>query len=284
LTGVLAGNPDVALIPVGAVSLLPVHAALQVALAAHGVAVPTIRYLPNARSIAHTPHPWRLSGEVRVLAIDAGDGSGRPPLRYARREVDALAVRYRGRTYPLHDATVAAALAALPGAGLVHFSCHGRADLGNPLAGGLLLTDGWLTVQTMLARPPSRRQLVVLGACQSHLAGDVLPDEVLGMPAALLQAGAAGVVATLWQVDERATALTLRRFHDLLIQGVPAARALTLAQQWLRVTRQGEFQTRYPDVFADVPAPATDGMRTLRESQVPYADPVHWAAFSFTGQ
>ena len=37
------------------------------------------------------------------------------------------------------------------------------------------------------------------------------PDEFVGLPATFMQLGAAGVIGTLWQVDDRATALIDRK-------------------------------------------------------------------------
>jgi CHAT domain-containing protein len=203
-----------------------------------------------------------------------------PPLRRARAEADALARRYR--TTALHDAPGEAVLAALPAAELVHFVCHGQADLADPLAGGLLLQDGWLTVQQLLTRPPQRSQLVILAACQSQVAGLATPDEVIGLPAALYQAGAVGVVAAQWQVDANAAFALLRRFHDYFLGGLPPAQALAAAQAWLRDATKAELASRYPDLFLS--RPAKHQVAAGRDTYQPYREPVHWAAFGYTGR
>jgi CHAT domain-containing protein len=54
--------------------------------------------------------------------------------------------------------------------------------------------------------------------------------------------GAAGVLSTLWQVDDRATALLIARFYDLhLGDGLAPQSALQQAQQWLRTTTRKQF-------------------------------------------
>jgi hypothetical protein len=271
----VATEPEIALVPLGALNLLPVGAALIQATARRPGGPLAVRYLPNARVAAGIP-PWTAARDVLVV-----DGPpGEPPLRRIRDEADALASRYG--TEALHDATGEVVLDALSSADVVQFMCHGRADLADPLSGGLLLKDGWLTVQQLLGRPPLRRQLVILAACESQVSGTSAPDEVIGLPAALYQAGAAGVVAAQWQVEERAALVLLRRFHDHLDGGHPPARALAAAQAWLRTATSQDMTSRYPDLFRA-------GRRTRhavpagRDSYVPYAEPVHWAAFGYTG-
>lgn len=278
----IAGEPEIALVPLGALNLLPVGAALTQATAAALGSPVAVRYLPNARVTEGVP-PWPAGRDGMSALVVAGPPGDPPfpPLRRARAEADALARRYR--TTALHDAPGEAVLAALPAAELVHFVCHGQADLADPLSGGLLLQDGWLTVQQLLTlRPPQRRQLVILAACQSQVAGLAAPDEVIGLPAVLYQAGAVGVVAAQWQVDAYAAFALLRRFHDYFLGGLPPAQALAAAQAWLRNVTKAELTSRYPDLFPSRPArhPVAAG----RATRQPYHEPVHWAAFGYTGR
>ena len=238
-------------------------------------------FRPEARAtrVAAGIPPWPAARASRdVLVVDGPPGD--PPLRRIRSEAEALARRYG--TEPLHDATGEVVVQELSSAEMVQFLCHGKADLADPLSGGLLLKDGWLTVQKLLCRPSLRRQLVILAACESQASGTSAPDEVIGLPTALYQAGAAGVVAAQWQVEERAALLLLRRFHDHLCGGHSPARALAAAQAWLMSATREEMASRYPDLIrANRRArnPATAG----RDTDTPYSQPVHWAAFGYTG-
>lgn len=87
-------------------------------------------------------------------------------------------------------------------------------------------------------------------------------DEALGLSTAFLAAGAAGVVATLWPVDDYSTALLMSRFYESLIEtgsrpghphgGDPAA-ALRAAQLWLRALTPEDEETyldRHPQLKA----------------------------------
>jgi CHAT domain-containing protein len=77
-------------------------------------------------------------------------------------------------------------------------------------------------------------QLVVLSACQTAVGSgsraDVPPgDEWVGLLQAFLQAGAGSVVASLWAVEDDATAEVMTRFHGAIASGAPAATALAHA-------------------------------------------------------
>jgi CHAT domain-containing protein len=84
--------------------------------------------------------------------------------------------------------------------------------------------------------------LVVLSACQTGLGSGALTDvpagdEWVGLTRAFLHAGAKRVIATLWPVDDWATAALMERFYQQLAAGVDARDALTRAQRALRAER-----------------------------------------------
>ena len=85
---------------------------------------------------------------------------------------------------------------------------------------------------------------MVLSACETGLYDVALnPDEFVGLPATFMQLGAAGVLATLWQVDDLATSLLLAKFYDLhLGNGLAPPTALRGAQAWLRTASKEELR------------------------------------------
>src|SRR5204863_5694164 len=89
------------------------------------------------------------------------------------------------------------------------------------------------------------------------------PDEVLGLAASFLHAGVAGVIASLWAVDDEATYLLMSRFAYLYLdpQGIwSPARALAEAQRWLREDATNRVLQEYD------PLPSTSTLRSLRHS------------------
>jgi len=88
-------------------------------------------------------------------------------------------------------------------------------------------------------------RLVMLSACATGLHQILgIPEESVGLPGAFLTVGAAAVVATLWPVNDIATALLTVRFYDLhLSQKLPPATALRRGQLWLRDATRADLAT-----------------------------------------
>jgi CHAT domain-containing protein len=73
--------------------------------------------------------------------------------------------------------------------------------------------------------------LVVLSACDTGLGKDVKGEGLVGMVRGFLYAGAARVVASLWKVDDEATAELMKQFYRQMLQeGLTPAAALRQAQ------------------------------------------------------
>src|SRR5206468_12477866 len=73
--------------------------------------------------------------------------------------------------------------------------------------------------------------LVVLSACSTGLGKDVKGEGLVGIVRGFMYAGAARVVASLWKVDDEATAELMKRFYQQMLQdGLSPAAALRVAQ------------------------------------------------------
>lgn len=163
-------------------------------------------------------------GEEVVLLTGPGLGTGGAEVPVlARRRPDA--VHLAGA-----DATVDAALAALDGARLAHLAAHGRFRADSPLFSSLELADGPLTVHDLerLAVAPHR---VVLSACESGVLAPVGADELLGLASALFALGTAGLVCSVAEVNDEATAALMVDLHGHLERGTDPATALLRVRQ-----------------------------------------------------
>jgi len=81
--------------------------------------------------------------------------------------------------------------------------------------------------------------LIVLTGCETAAGSD---RDALGIAGVALHAGASSAVASLWQVDDAATAELVVSFYQQLNQGESKATALQLAQQtWLRDNPTGLY-------------------------------------------
>jgi CHAT domain-containing protein len=120
----------------------------------------------------------------------------------------------------------------------VHLACHGLVDPGRPLRSALSLRpsegrDGLWTVAEILGTRVAA-DVVVLSACSTARGEALGPDGVLGFVHAFFVAGARRVLASLWDVDDRATRELMRRFHESWRSGRDPAAALRAAQSALR--------------------------------------------------
>ncbi len=194
--------------------------------------------------------PWLVTaGNPYPLPQGVGD------LPYAQAEADTvrrIAQAYRYPPETIHylrrqEVTKERVIENLAHAWYAHLAIHGRYDLDAPRSSRLVLAgndslpqdkrhiylsealDGLVNLAGL--------RLLVLSACETGLIDTGLaPDEVVGLAAGFLQAGAAGVIASLWAVDDQATYLLMSRFAQLYLDPVrkwPPARALAEAQRWL---------------------------------------------------
>jgi CHAT domain-containing protein/tetratricopeptide (TPR) repeat protein len=124
--------------------------------------------------------------------------------------------------------------------GIIHFATYGVLNKDNPLFSFLELTpqgadDGRLEVHDVYGLRLHAR-LVVLSACQTGLGAGALADvpagdDWVGLVEAFLFAGASHVVATLWPVQDRATADLMTRFYAAIKAGEQEPQALAEAQR-----------------------------------------------------
>lgn len=293
----------VTLIPGGRLNLLPLHAVTvtfngQPAIFGDLFAV---SYAPSARALSLSYHRRQDYEAPIPCLLTVGNPLPLPdgvrPLPYARLEAEEIARRFGKEAYLVcaEAATYAAITTAMPGRTHLHFACHGQFDPEKPLESGLLLGGDILTLRQILDDITLRGiRLAVLSACQTAISDyKELPDEVIGLPAAFLQAGAAGVLGSLWPVNDLSTMLLMDRFYHLhLDEGVEAAIALQRAQRWLREATAGELAERFGEERVNLKgsqlilAEASEYWRrfaAFEPEERPFADPYYRAAFTFTG-
>jgi CHAT domain-containing protein/tetratricopeptide (TPR) repeat protein len=220
----------------------------------------TMQPLENAR--------WHHALRDIELNVESFDPSVIKPLFYARRELANLRnAASSGETFVASGftATREQLLSTdLTQYAILHFATHGLLDPRRPENSGLVLStvdrdgqtlNGFVGLQDIYGlRAPV--DLVVLSACQTALGKDVRGEGLLGLTRGFMYAGASSVVASLWKVDDEATAELMRQFYTNMLQkGMTPADGLREAQNsirqrpewhapyyWAGFTLQGEYR------------------------------------------
>ncbi|MEO6889174.1 MAG: CHAT domain-containing protein [Ktedonobacteraceae bacterium] len=283
-----------------------------------------VTLVPSARSLEILHERLQLQRDHILIAGDPQPLSNSPRewprLRYAASEAEAcyhIATMFNYPSTTLHyllprEMTKQRVIEELQRARYAHLALHGVYETQNPqhsrliLAGEENIPEAQRTLSLYEALAGfvnlTGLRLLVLSACETSVF-DIrrAPDEVMGLATGFLQAGATGVIASLWKVDDCATYLLMSRFTELYLNShtqMSPAQALAMAQHWLREEATNRLlQTYQPDLAAQTLEGLSKTHKrwlsnlhvnaTLAASKEPdaclYADPIHWAAFVVTG-
>jgi CHAT domain-containing protein len=127
----------------------------------------------------------------------------------------------------------------------IHFATHGLLNSAQPELSGLVFSlvdetgqpqDGFLRLHEVF-NLKLNAEVVVLSACQTALGKEVRGEGLIGLTRGFMYAGAPRVLASLWPVDDLATAELMKRFYrGLLKDNARPAAALRAAQ--LEIAKQ----------------------------------------------
>jgi CHAT domain-containing protein len=126
------------------------------------------------------------------------------------------------------------------GADVVHFATHALADLRQPLASLLVLpakdasgAPAYLTAG-QVQEWRGDVGLVFLSACESAIGPPRFAGGMPGLQSAFLRAGARGVIATLWPIEDVLAREFTADFYRRFTRGESAVEALSETQRaWL---------------------------------------------------
>lgn len=224
------------------------------------VAIASLQSIDSAR--------WRQAVRDIDLNGDAYEPSGIQPLFFAGRELANLRdVAGEGQSMIAEDFDASRdnlLKTDLTQYSILHFATHGFLDPERPENSGLVLStmtrdgkaqNGFVSLRDVYQlRAPVA--VVVLSACQTGLGKDVRGEGLIGLTRGFMYAGASSVVASLWKVDDEATADLMKRFYkNMLEDGMTPATALREAQNsfrhhpiwsapyyWAGFTLQGDYR------------------------------------------
>lgn len=251
LEGALYGR-DVIIVPHGLLHYIPMnalHDGKQYLIDRY-----KIRLMPSASAMKYLGEKkgGKRGGILAFGNPDLGDPGH--DLAFAQKEaVDVAKIWPRSKVYVRKEATEDALRNHGSDFNIIHFATHGRFSPDSPLQSALLLSpdvrsNGLLTVDKLYSMQLGAN-LVTLSACETGLSKVANGDDLVGLTRGFLYAGASSIVASLWKVDDLATAHLMIRFY------------------------QGMQQT--------------DKLNALRNAQLEtrkkYPHPYYWASFQLTG-
>jgi CHAT domain-containing protein len=154
----------------------------------------------------------------------------------------------------------------------IHFATHGFVNAEDLDACSIVLRGDSEPEQVLrtsdIAHLKLDADLVVLSACETALGEVKYGEGVLGLVRAFYCAGARAVCASMWKVDDAATAFLMARFYENIVKnGLSTAAALQSAQLslidsrnwsspkfWAAFVLSGANQSRPPSRVRDGPA------------------------------
>lgn len=214
----------------------------------------SIRMMPSASAIKYlNKEKTEKTGELLVFG-NPDRGDPRLDLMYAEQEaIEVGNTRTKSRVFLRQNATEAALRKYGNSYRYLHFATHGQFDPEAPLKSALLLApdpqyNGILSVDKLYSLNIDA-DLVTLSSCETGLSRIANGDDLVGLIRGFLYAGSSSIVASLWKVDDLATAELMARFYRELLKN--------------------------------------DKVEALREAQLEtkkrYPHPYYWASFQLTG-
>ncbi len=193
---------------------------------------------------------------VSDVGLRTGGSAGLPRLPFSRREADSI-FKVAPKTLSLKEVDFDASKASVFNSNLehyriLHFATHGLLNSQHPELSGIVLSlvdkkgseiDGFLRLQDIYNLKLSA-DLVVLSACNTALGKDVKGEGLIGLTRGFMYAGTPRVIASLWKVDDAATAEFMSIFYKkMLVENLRPAAALRAAQ--MEMMKQTRWKSPY---------------------------------------
>ncbi|KAG2009728.1 mucin-like protein 1, variant 3 [Coprinopsis cinerea AmutBmut pab1-1] len=175
--------------------------------------------------------PPELNPEFKMLVVIEPDGhvSGESSLPATRKELEKIESRIpdKGRLITRIGSKTNSekpVVEDVNSASIVHFGCHGKQNLSNPLDSCLLLSEGRLTMSSLIRDcQASTAALAYLSACETAMGDEERPDESLTLAATMQFAGFRSVVATMWVIHDDDGPIVADAFYRHLFRHGTAA-------------------------------------------------------------
>lgn len=202
------------------------------------------------------PHETTTRNSLLLIGDPSVANPEFPKLAQAASEMDEVEEHFpqsREKVFAGAQATPSAYLKSDAGQfSFIHFVAHGIASRESPLDSAVVLSsegDTYKLYARDIVKEPLGAELVTISACHAAGSRTFSGEGLVGLAWAFLRAGAHGVIAALWDVNDAYTAELMGRLYDGLSKGEAPAVAL----------RNAKLATVH--------------------SKSPYRKPFYWAAF-----
>ncbi len=196
------------------------------------------------------------NGEAEQGLVGVSRGGALSRLTYSSAEADAISAAAPSGTSVIikgFSASRETAMSSQIGEyQILHFATHGFLNSERPELSGIVLTmvdakgvqqNGLMPLHDIYSLDLSA-ELTVLSACQTALGKDISGEGLVGLTHSFMSAGSRSVVASLWKVDDRATAKLMGGFYEsLLQQGMSTGAALRAAK--LRIIKEKQWRVPF---------------------------------------
>jgi CHAT domain-containing protein len=111
----------------------------------------------------------------------------------------------------------------------IHFVAHGTASRTSPLDSAVILSkqgDDYKLYARDIIQHPLHADLVTISACHGEGVRSYSGEGLVGLSWAFLRAGAHGVIAALWEVNDNSTPQLMDHLYSEIGKGTPPDAAL----------------------------------------------------------
>lgn len=216
-----------------------------------------VRTVPSRRRPRRIKAPVPSEALARLALERSAHGIGLtrdgkfPRLPFSRREAETICSLNRRRDALKaldFDCNKTAGLdPALRDYRILHFATHSLINSERPELSGIVMSlvdrtgrprNGFVRLLDIY-NLDLNADLIVLSACRTALGKNVGGEGLVGLTRGFMSAGAPRVVASLWKVDDQATADLMKKFYEaMLVEGERPAAALRSAQLWMQQQRR----------------------------------------------
>jgi CHAT domain-containing protein len=136
---------------------------------------------------------------------------------------------------------------------ILHLATHGLLNTAHPELSGVVLSlvdrrgqpqDGFMRLHEIYNLKLSA-DLVVLSACQTGLGKEIQGEGLVGLTRGFMYAGAPRVLASLWKVDDRATAELMKQFYGSMLGEKRTRPAAALRQAQVAMWKTKGWEAPY---------------------------------------